>query len=271
MENSMDAVSSRDFITETLFCLAAIEANVSRLASELILWSTKEFGFIEISDEFSSTSSIMPQKKNPDILEIMRARSSKVHGSLAAALSMVRGLSNSYNRDFQELSPLLGDSFKITKESLFLLGKIIKTLKINKERMADACEGGFITATELSDLLVKEKGLPFRTAHRIVGGAVRQAIKEGKGPSEIDLDFLGEVPGWPGGISESKIKDALSPFSAVKMKNHPGAPAPDACIKAISEKAQAISKREAELSGRMEKVENSKILLLKTAKKLAGG
>ncbi|MEE9474869.1 MAG: argininosuccinate lyase, partial [Candidatus Hydrothermarchaeaceae archaeon] len=142
MENTMDAVGSRDFITEMLSCLAIIEANVSRLASELILWSTIEFGFIELGDEFASTSSIMPQKKNPDVLEIMRARASRVSGNLVAGLSMVRGLSNSYNRDFQELSPLLYDSLKITKESLFVLEKIVKTMRVNKGRMAKACDEG---------------------------------------------------------------------------------------------------------------------------------
>ena len=271
MENTMDAVGSRDFITEMLSCLAIIEANVSRLASELILWSTIEFGFIELGDEFASTSSIMPQKKNPDVLEIMRARASRVSGNLVAGLSMVRGLPNSYNRDFQELSPLLYDSLKITKESLFVLEKIVKTMRVNKGRMAKACDEGFITATELADLLVKEKGMPFRTAHQIVGRVAKIAIKENKRPSKIDSKFLGKVTGWPKGIADSKIKDALSPHTVVKAKNVPGGPAPKECKRAITAKTQAISRREKELKGRIKKVKDSKALLLKTAQKLGRG
>jgi argininosuccinate lyase len=271
MENSMDAVSSRDFITEMLSILAIIEVNVSRLASELILWSTIEFAFVEIADEFASTSSIMPQKKNPDVLEIMRARSSRVSGNLVAGLSMVRSLLNSYNRDFQELSPLLYDSLEITKESLTLLEKIVKTTKVNKNRMAKACNEGFITATELADMLVKEKGMPFRTAHQLVGKAVKQAIKENKKPSDIDSQFLEKIDGWPGGIAESKIKDALSPLTAVKSKNAPGGPAPQECKKRIAAKTRAITRQEQELKARTKKVKDARSNLLKRAKRLIGG
>lgn len=271
MENSMDAVSSRDFITETLSCLAIIEANVSRLATELVLWSTTEFGFIEIADEFASTSSIMPQKKNPDTLEIMRARSALAYGKLLVGLSMVRSLPNSYNRDFQELSPLLNDSLKITKESLVLLEKIIKTMKVNKKRMREACEEGFITATELADLLVKEKGMPFRDAHQLVGAVVKKAIKENKKSSEIDSNFLSKIKGWPKGISEDKIKEALSPLAAVNSKNSPGGPAPAETKKRVTAKTTTLKRKENELRGRAKKVKNSKNNLLKRAKRLGGG
>jgi argininosuccinate lyase len=271
MENSMDAVSSRDFITETLSCLAIIEANVSRIATELILWSTTEFGFVEIADEFASTSSIMPQKKNPDTLEIMRARSALAYGKLLVGLSMVRGLPNSYNRDFQELSPLLHDSLEITKQSLFLLEKIMKTMKVNKKRMAGACEEGFITATELADLLVREKAMPFRDAHQLVGAAVKRAMKENKKPSEIDSKFLSKIKGWPKGISENKIKEALSPKEAVKSKKAIGGPAPTETKKRITAKTNALKRKENELRGRVKKVKNSKNNLLKRAKRLGGG
>ncbi len=271
MENSMDAVSSRDFITETLSCLAIIEANVSRIATELILWSTTEFGFVEIADEFASTSSIMPQKKNPDTLEIMRAKSSLAYGKLLVGLSMVRGLPNSYNRDFQELSPLLCDSLAITKQSLALLEKIVKTMKVNKKRMAEACSEGFITATELADLLVKEKGMPFREAHQLVGAAVKQAIKEKKNASEIDAKFLSSIKGWPKGIPENKIKDALSPAGAVKSKNTIGDPAPTETKKRITARTNTLKRKENELQGRAKTVKNSKTNLLKRAKRLGEG
>ncbi|MBU2560511.1 argininosuccinate lyase [archaeon] len=271
MENSMDAVSSRDFITETLSVLAITEANVSRLASELILWSTTEFGFIEIADEFASTSSIMPQKKNPDVLEIMRARSALAYGKLSVGLSMVRGLPNSYNRDFQELSPLLHDSLEITKQSLSLLEKIVKTMKVDKKRMEEACSEGFITATELADLLVKEKGMPFRDAHQLVGAAVKQAIKENKTSSEIDSKFLSKINGWPKGISDAKIKETLSPQSAVNSKNSPGGPAPAQTKKNIAAKARALSQKEKEIRSRAAKVKNSKSNLTRRAKRLGGG
>jgi argininosuccinate lyase len=270
MGNSMDAVSSRDFITETLSLLAITEANVSRLASELILWSTIEFGFIEIADEFASTSSIMPQKKNPDTLEIIRTKTALTYGKTLVGLSMVRGLPNSYNRDLQELSPLLFDTSSITKQSISLLTKILKSMKVNKRRMAEACDEGFITATELADLLVKEKGMPFREAHQLVGAAVRKAVKENKKPSEIDSKFLGKIKGWPKGITDARINEVLSPMAAVKSKNSPGAPAPTQTKKSITAKTTALKRKENELKNRIKEVKNSKSNLLRKAKRLGG-
>jgi argininosuccinate lyase len=271
MENSMDGVSSRDFITETLSVLAITEANVSRLASELILWSTTEFGFIEIASEFASTSSIMPQKKNPDTLEIMRSKSALAYGNLIAGLSMVRGLPNSYNRDFQELSPLLHDSLEITKQSLTLLEKIVKTMKVNKKRMEEACEEGFIMATELADMLVKEEGMPFRDAHQLVGAAVKQAIKGNKTSSEIDSKFLSKIRGWPKGIPENKIKEVLSPQAVVNSKNTLGGPAPIETKKRIVAKTNALKRKENEIKGMAAKIKNSKSNLTRRAKRLGGG
>jgi argininosuccinate lyase len=271
LENSMDAVSSRDYILETLSCLAILMADVSRLAEELILWSTHEFGFIELSDEYASTSSIMPQKKNPDVLEVMRARASRAFGDMISGFVMLKSLPYSYNRDLQELSPILLDSFNISKDSLRLLNKVLKTSKINKERMSKACEETFITATELADLLVREKGMPFRTAHGIVARVVAEALRQGRGPGEIDSKFIERAHGKPLALSDKKIKKALSVKEAVKIKTAAGGPSPGEVERMARSREKLLSKRERLLKDRERRIEESRGLLFKAMEELMEG
>ncbi len=184
MDNSMDGVAARDFILDLASRLAIIEVDLSRLADELVLWSTSEFGFVELSDTYASTSSIMPQKKNPDVLELVRGRSGTVIGHMVAAFTIVKGLPYSYNSDLQEVTPQLLRSFEITKSSVRIMTGAIQTITVKKDEMARKSTIGFTTATEIADTIVRATGLPFRTAHGIVGRACprqRRPVPRGRG------------------------------------------------------------------------------------------
>ena len=167
-QNSIDAVGDRDFVCDFLFCLALIGVHLSRLSEDLILWSTTEFGFIEFSDSFAAGSSLMPQKKNPDMAELTRGRCGRLVGNLVALLTMLKGLPSSYNRDLQEDKPALFDSVDIVRGALELYSAMLAELTVNRERMETAANDPQLLATDIAEYLVK-KGLPFRQAHAIVG------------------------------------------------------------------------------------------------------
>jgi argininosuccinate lyase len=176
VENSMDAVSSRDFVAELLSYLEIIMIDFGRLAEEVILWSSKEFGFIEIADEFAATSSIMPQKKNPVVAEMVRAKCGSVLGHLSAACSIMKGIPNSYNLDLQELTPHLWSAFSDTLASIKLMSSMLASIKFNNAAIKASIQDDGSTATELANYLVKHHDVPFRQAHTIVGELVRISI-----------------------------------------------------------------------------------------------
>jgi|Deesub1362B_J571_1020462.scaffolds.fasta_scaffold00426_1 argininosuccinate lyase len=274
VENSQDAVASRDFLLEPLSALAILAVNLSRLAEELILWSTAEFGFVELSDELSSTSSIMPQKKNPDALEIMRARVARAIGNLTSAFALVKALPLAYNRDLQELSPVALDSFEILEASVSMLSRILSTAEFKHERMRATCEGDFLTATELADYLVREKGLAFRTAHRIVGRLVAGAVKAGISPDKITPEMLDdaalEVIGKPLGLSKEELECCLSLEKSIAGKRSTGAPSPPAVEESISRGEAKLAEFRARLEDRERKVKEAFEALLKEVERLAG-
>ena len=175
-ENSMDAVSDRDFAIEFVSACAQIMMHLSRLSEELVVWSSSEFGFITISDGFTTGSSIMPQKKNPDVAELTRGKTGRVYGSLVALLTIMKGLPLAYNRDMQEDKEPLFDTADTVTLSLSVYTEMLKGITIHRETMRRAAEDGFITATDLADYLVR-KGMPFRQAHEVVGRAVLRAIE----------------------------------------------------------------------------------------------
>jgi argininosuccinate lyase len=259
LENSMDAVSSRDFILETLAALSIMMVDVSRLVEELILWSTAEFGLIELPDEYSSTSSIMPQKKNPDVLEIMRAKGGRVSGNLVSALAIQKSLPLTYNRDLQELSPLLEDSLFIANSSLVILRKILSGIKVNAARADEACEGSFITATDLADLLVREAGMSFREAHRIVGRAVQLAIINNK---PLDRGMLDKAARETGGskitLKEKDIMAVLSARKAVESRKVTGGPSPSEVKRMIKAREKALKEEMKRVEGRLKKIKKAK-------------
>jgi argininosuccinate lyase len=268
LENSMDAVSSRDFLLEILSNLSLLMINTSRLSEELILWSTHEFRFVEIEDKFASTSSIMPQKKNPDVIELIRAKSSRVIGNLISGLSLVKALPNSYNRDLQELSPLVADSLQIASSSLRLLGKILRTLKVDTDRMLQLCNESFIMSTELADFLVKEEGLSFRKAHQIVGMVVSQAIRAGISPQDIDRRFIEKIYGKPLNVSDEKLKEILSAQKAVDSKKVRGGPSQSEVSRMINSREKRIIEEEKKVKNRVKKIEDSKRLLFGKIEKI---
>jgi len=189
MRNSLDAVASRDFALEVLSALNIGMLHLSRMAEELILYSTEEFGFVEVPDAFATGSSIMPQKKNPDILELIRAKAGRVLGAFVGLSAVVKGLPLAYNKDLQEDKEPLLDALATYRDSLRLLAALLPGLKWRRERMWRAAEGGYTLATELADYLA-EKGLPFREAHHVVGRLVRRLVEEGRALKDLTLEEL---------------------------------------------------------------------------------
>ncbi len=191
--NCLDTVSDRDFALEILFNIATLMMHISRLSEELILWSTSEFGFVKLSDKHATGSSIMPQKKNPDIPELLRGKTGRAYGNLMSLLTVMKGLPLAYNKDTQEDKEGVFDSVRTAELSLRVLREMIDEMTVNVEAMEAACMKGHLTATDLADWLVKEKGLPFRDAYHIVGNVVNRAEELGKDLSELSAEELAQV------------------------------------------------------------------------------
>jgi argininosuccinate lyase len=172
-ENSMDAVSDRDFVAEFLFWAALVQVHLSRLAEDVIIWSSAEFGFVELDDAYATGSSLMPQKKNPDSLELLRGKVGRMVGHLVALLTTLKGLPSTYNKDLQEDKEPLFDALDTLKLALTVAAGVVRTLKVNAEAMAAALDDAML-ATDLADYLVR-RGVPFRQSHELVGRAVRRA------------------------------------------------------------------------------------------------
>ncbi len=187
--NSLDAVSDRDFVIEPLFAFSLLMAHLSRLAEEIVLWASAEFGFIELPDAFATGSSMMPQKKNPDVAELARGKTGRVYGALVALLTVIKGLPLSYNRDLQEDKHSLFDSTESVKTTLFVMGSLVSKLMFCADRMRQATEDGYLNATDLADYLVC-KGMPFRQAHEVVGCLVRRALARRCRIEELSLGEL---------------------------------------------------------------------------------
>jgi len=275
LENSMDAVSSRDYMLEIAADAAMLSTELSRLAQELILWSTEEFSFIEIEDRFAFTSSIMPQKKNPDVLEIMRARTGVSLGSLMSMLAITRALPQSYNRDLQELSPIFFSELQRIAAALTMLSKMLVGMKVNGERMAELCARDFSTATELADLLVREKAMPFRKAHQITALAVAKAVRKGLEPGGITAELLAdaarELYGMELSLSPEAVADALKPLSTVKARKVKGGPAPEAVRKELEERLRRLAERERIVRGWERRLRSSRERLIKAVDAIVGG
>jgi argininosuccinate lyase len=229
-ENSMDAVSDRDFVAEFIFTAAMIMMHMSRFCEDLILWASGEFGFVEISDAFSTGSSIMPQKKNPDVAELVRGKTGRVYGHLVALLTILKGLPMTYNRDLQEDKEPLFDTIDTVKGCLQTLIAMSRQLRFNQVRMREEAAKGFSTATDLAEYLVT-KGLPFRESHGIVGRLVAYGLKENKTFAEMTLrDFKRFSP-----VFEADVLNGLTVENAVNAKISHGGTAEKMVIKRIME------------------------------------
>jgi len=229
-ENTLDVVSSRgEFEAELVSILCMVMVHLSRIAEDIILWSTYEFSFIEIGDKFTTGSSVMPQKKNPDIAELVRARASRIIGNLCSIMSILKGLPSGYNRDYQETKKILFETVDTTSASISILSMMMSSVKINKNRMIKMVEEGFSSAVDISDLLVK-KGIPFRSAYQVTGRLVNKLLNNGKTFKDLTSDELVNTTTSETGvkinISESELFEALTPSANIKRKNHLGGPAP---------------------------------------------
>lgn len=189
--NSMDAVSDRDFAIEFLSCASTAMMHLSRLCEELIIWSSPDFGYIEMDDSYATGSSIMPQKKNPDMAELIRGKTGRVYGDLMSLLTVMKGLPLAYNKDMQEDKEPVFDAFDTLSTSLEMMAGMLSTMKVNVSRMAQSAKSGFMNATDAADYLVS-KGLAFRDCHEIIGRLVLYCIKNGKALEELTLDELKE-------------------------------------------------------------------------------
>ncbi|HUU75473.1 MAG TPA: argininosuccinate lyase [Methanoregulaceae archaeon] len=244
--NTMDAVSARDFALESLSVLSIMMSNASRLCEELIVWSSPFVGFVSLDDAFCSTSSIMPQKKNPDTAEIMRAKAASVMGSLTAALATMKALPLSYNRDLQELTPCLWRGVRDSKHSTGLLAEMLATATFHTDRMRQEAGRGYSTATDLADMLVRRIDLPFRTAHSIVGRAVQ---KEGLDLPTLDsasMEITGKTLSGQG-ITAQEISEALDVEYALSLRKASGAPSGMAVKIAMKERNELLEKERLEL------------------------
>jgi argininosuccinate lyase len=238
--NSMDAVATRDFALETLADLSILMANISRLCEELIIWSTSFVKFVSLSDGFCSTSSIMPQKKNPDTAEIMRAKSASVFGSFTAAFVTVKGLPMSYNRDLQELTPNIWRAAQDARASTGLLADMLSGAAFDTTRMREEAGKGFSTATELADTLVRTYGLPFRTAHTIVGRAVQKGSLS-LATLESAAQEVGKISLKKKGLTQKKIDEVLDVNYSLAVRKIPGGPAPASVKRAITERKKQVN------------------------------
>jgi len=234
--NSLDAVSDRDFVIEYEAAAAMTMMHLSRLAEEMVLWSSAEFGFVELDEAYATSSSIMPQKKNPDVAELARGKTGRVYGNLMGLLTVMKGLPLAYNRDVQEDKEGLFDTVDTLLSTLEVFTGLIKTLKINSARMQQAMSGGYILATDLADYLTR-KGLPFRQAHDIVGKLVRYAISKNKGFQEMSLDeYRGFSPLFTDDVYGITVK------TSVEARNAAGGTAPKQVATALSRARKLVGK-----------------------------
>ncbi len=226
--NSMDAVSDRDFVLEALFDASCVMTHLSRLCEELILWANPNFGYIRLSDGYSTGSSIMPQKKNPDVAELMRGRTGPVNGALMGLLTVVKGLPLAYNRDLQEDKEGFMDASRTVSTSLQVMEGMLSEISFNTERMEEACRRGYLNATEMADYLVG-KGIPFREAHHVTGHAV--ALAESMGVTLEDLS-LEDLRGLDPRFDEDVYR-VLDCRAAVRRRETPGGTGPQSVANQI--------------------------------------
>ncbi len=229
-QNSLDGVSDRDFACELAFDLSQIMVHISRFSEELILWSSHEFSFVEMDDAYSTGSSIMPQKKNPDVAELARGKSGRVFGSLMGLLTMMKGLPLAYNKDMQEDKEQIFDAVDTVKMVLPVFGKMLSTMRVREDNMLQGAKGGFTNATDVADYLVK-KGLPFRDAHGVVGRMVAYCIEK---DTVIDALSMDEMKEFSDLIAED-IYDEISLTTCVNQRKIVGGPAMETMKKVIEQ------------------------------------
>jgi len=233
--NSIDAVSDRDFALEFLAAASITMMHCSRLGEEIILWATTEFGFVDLPEAYSTGSSLMPQKKNPDVAELARGKTGRVFGDLVALLTTMKGLPLSYNRDLQEDKERVFDAVDTLRETLYVLAPLIRGLAVDVERMRRATEEGFLNATDAADYLVG-KGLPFRQAHEVIGKVVRYCLEKKKQLAQLSVDELRRYSP----LFEKDFGDFIGLDASLKRRGLIGGTAPDQVRKAVQAARAAL-------------------------------
>lgn len=228
--NSLDTVSDRDYVIELLNDLSIIMMHLSRFSEEIIYWASDEFKFITVSDKYSTGSSMMPQKKNPDVAELIRGKTGRVYGNLMAMLTVMKGLPLAYNKDMQEDKESTFDSVNTVKQCLSIFTGMIDTITVNKDVLKEACVNSFMNATDVAEYLVK-KGCPFRDAHFVVGNLVGKCVKENKFLQNLTLDEFKEQSS----LFEDDIYEVLHVTTGMNKKNMPASPKEDIVKKYIEE------------------------------------
>lgn len=237
--NSLDGVSDRDFAVEFAAAASLVMMHLSRFCEELVLWSSAEFAFVEMDDAYSTGSSIMPQKKNPDVAELVRGKTGRVYGDLMALLTVMKALPLAYNKDMQEDKEALFDAIDTVKGCLLVFTPMLATLKIRDKAMLRATKGGFANATDMADYLAK-KGVPFRTAHEVVGKAVLYCTNNGKDLEDLSIEeYRSFSP-----VFEEDIYQAISIDECVRARKVPGGPAPEAVRAALAKAKELLSDTE---------------------------
>jgi argininosuccinate lyase len=233
----MDGVSDRDYLIEFLAALSTIMMHLSRFSEEIIIWNSNEYRFVEIDDAYSTGSSIMPQKKNPDIAELVRGKTGRVYGALVSLLTTMKGLPLAYNKDMQEDKELSFDAFDTAKGCIALFNGMLKTLRFNKDVMRKSANNGFTNATDAADYLVNH-GIPFRDAHGIIGQIVLYCIERDIAIDDMSLDELKKFSD----VFEEDIYDAISMETCVNKRLTIGAPGKEMMEKVISIEEEYLSK-----------------------------
>jgi argininosuccinate lyase len=233
--NSMDAVSDRDYVLEFIFTSALLMMHLSRLCEELVIWSSQEFDFVEISDAFTTGSSIMPQKKNPDIPELIRGKTGRVYGNLVSLLTTMKGLPLTYNKDMQEDKEPLFDTVDTVEQALTVFSRLLKETDFRKESIQKATEKGYLVATDLADYLVT-KGMTFRKAHRLVGDMILSAKEKEKELHQLDLSEMRRFSN----LIEEDVYEWLDPLSCIKRRDIKGGTGPEAVKKALTKAKEEL-------------------------------
>lgn len=226
--NSLDTVSDRDYYLEVISDLSIIQMHLSRMCEEIVYWATTEFGFIDLSEKWSTGSSIMPQKKNPDFAELIRGKTGRVYGDMIALFTMMKGLPLSYDRDMQEDKSSFFEAYDTVVSSLRIFSEMVRTAKWNEKNMAEGCQGGFLNATDVADYLVR-KGMPFRTAHGVSAKLVRSAIENNCKLEELDFSEYKKASQ----LFENDIFDLITSKKCVEIRNITGGPASEQVQKQI--------------------------------------
>ena len=274
VENTMDAVSSRDFAIEIISIMAMTMADLSRLAEEIILWSSSEFSFAEVSDKHASTSSIMPQKKNPVVAEMIRSRTAVVIGDLTAALSLVKALPLTYNLDLQDLTPRLWDACKNALTSLEQMASMLKVIKFDKKKLESSVESA-VGAADLANYIAAYKGIPFRTAHRIVGALAKEAVETKEEFSKVTAKSLARVSKRVAkkevSLSKKEIHTILNVKSNINRKVSKGSPSSRETAKMAQDRTKRLSEMLNDLSKKVIHLQKADASLVLAVKKFQGG